>query len=58
VSGSVDTDSTGAYVIPNLPRGSYTITVSKPGYDEASEGPYDVPPGLGDVDVALRYRGK
>jgi subtilisin family serine protease len=57
-TGRVETDSSGAYVIPNLPRGSYTITVVKPGYDDASEGPYDVPPGLGDVDVPLRYRGK
>ncbi len=56
--GSVETDSTGAYVIPNLPRGAYTITVSKTGYVEGSAGPYEVPPNLGDANVALRYRGK
>jgi len=57
-NGSVDTDSTGAYVIPNLPPGSYTMTVSKPGYDDATAGPYEVPPNLGDIDIRLRYRGK
>ena len=56
--GSVETDSTGAYVIPNLPRGIYAIHVSKPGYFDASAGPYDVPPNLGDANVALRYRGE
>ena len=56
--GSVETDSTGAYVIPNLPRGIYAIHVSKPGYFDGSAGPYDVPPNLGDANVALRYRGE
>ncbi len=56
--GSVETDSTGAYVIPNLPRGTYTITVSKAGYFEAAAGPYEVPPNIGDVNVPLRYRGR
>jgi hypothetical protein len=56
--GSVETDSTGAYVIPNLPRGAYTITVSRPGYFDATAGPYAVPPNLGDASVALRYRGE
>jgi subtilisin family serine protease len=55
-SGSVLTDSTGAYVIPNLPRGTYAITVSKPGYLDAPAGPYEVPPNLGDANVALRPR--
>jgi subtilisin family serine protease len=55
-SGSVPTDSTGAYVIPNLPRGTYEITVSKPGYLDSSAGPYDLPPNLGDANVALRPR--
>ena len=57
-NGSVETDSTGAYVIPNLPRGSYTITISRSGYDDATAGPYDVPPNLGDINIRLRYRGK
>ncbi len=56
--GSVETDSTGAYVIPSLPRGTYRITVLRRGYFDASAGPYEVPPNLGDVNVALRYRGK
>ena len=56
--GSVQTDSTGAYVIPSLPRGTYTITVSRPGYLDSQAGPYEVPPNLGDANVALRYRGK
>ena len=56
--GEVRSDSTGAYVIPNLPRGSYTIEVSKEGYFDAAAGPYDVPPNLGDVNFALRYRGE
>ena len=55
-SGSVLTDSTGDYVIPNLPRGTYAITVSKPGYLDAPAGPYEVPPNLGDANVALRPR--
>ncbi len=56
--GFVETDSAGAYVIPNLPRGAYRIAVTKPGYLDASSGPYEVPPNLGDVNIALRYRGK
>ncbi len=56
--GSVRTDSTGAYVIPNLPRGSYTIHIAKDGYFDAEAGPYEVPPNLGDVNIALRYRGE
>jgi subtilisin family serine protease len=53
-SGAVETDSTGAYVIPNLDRGTYSITVSKPGYEDATAGPYDLPPNLGDANVALK----
>jgi hypothetical protein len=56
--GSVRTDSTGAYAIPNLPRGAYTIHVTAEGYFDADAGPHEVPPNLGDVNVALRYRGK
>jgi subtilisin family serine protease len=56
VTGSVLTDSTGAYVIPNLARGTYAITVSKAGYIDAPAGPYEVPPNLGDANVALRPR--
>ena len=56
--GSVETDSTGAYVIPSLPRGLFRITISKAGYFDAAAGPYEVPPNLGDANVALRYRGK
>ncbi|HEY3156076.1 MAG TPA: S8 family serine peptidase [Candidatus Eisenbacteria bacterium] len=56
--GTVETDSTGAYVIPSLPRGSFKIRISKAGYFDADAGPYDVPPNLGDANVALRYREK
>jgi subtilisin family serine protease len=56
--GSVETDSTGAYLIPSLPSGSYRITVSKATYFDASAGPYEVPPNLGDANILLRYRGK
>jgi len=56
--GSVESDSTGAYVIPSLPRGTYTITVSRQGYLDSQAGPHEVPPNLGDANVALRYRGK
>jgi serine protease AprX len=56
--GSVETDSTGAYLIPSLPSGSYRITVSKAAYFDASAGPYEVPPNLGDANIVLRYRGK
>ncbi len=56
--GSVRADSTGAYVIPNLPTGAYRLTITAPGYFEAHSEPLEVPPGLGDVDFALRYRGE
>jgi serine protease AprX len=56
--GSVRADSTGAYVIPNLPAGTYRLTIEAPGYFPAQSEPQQVPPGLGDVDFALRYRGE
>ena len=56
--GEVVTDSTGAYVLPNLPRGKYTLTTTKPGYADATAGPLDIPPSLGDVNVRLRYLGR
>jgi subtilase family protein/carboxypeptidase family protein len=56
--GSVRADSAGAYVIPNLPTGAYRLTITAPGYFEAHSEPLEVPPGLGDVDFALRYRGE
>ena len=56
--GSVRADSTGGYVIPNLPTGAYRLTITAPGYFEAHSEPLEVPPGLGDVDFALRYRGE
>src|SRR6185295_4329043 len=51
-SGAVETDSTGAYVIPNLETGTYSITVSMSGYEGGTAGPYDLPPNLGDANVA------
>jgi subtilisin family serine protease len=56
--GSVQADSVGAYVIPNLPDGTYRLTIEAPGYFRAQSEPLQVPPGLGDVDFALRYRGE
>jgi subtilisin family serine protease len=56
--GSVRADSTGAYVIPNLPSGTYRLTIEAPGYFSVQSEPLQVPPGLGDVDFALRYRGE
>jgi subtilisin family serine protease len=57
-TGSVQADSSGAYVIPNLPTGTYRLTIEAPGYFRAQSEPLQVPPGLGDVDFALRYRGE
>jgi len=54
----VRADSTGAYVIPNLPSGTYRLTIEAPGYFSVQSEPLEVPPGMGDVDFALRYRGE
>ena len=56
--GSVQADSTGAYVIPNLPAGIYRLTIEAPGYFRTQSELIQIPPGLGDVDFALRYRGE
>ena len=56
--GSVETDSTGAYVVPNLPPGLFRIRVDAPGYLEAVSQPLEVPPSLGDVNIPLAYQGK
>ena len=56
--GAVQTDSTGAYVIPNLPRGSYRLRIGADGYFESGSEPIQVPPGIGDVNFELRYRGE
>ena len=56
--GSVQADSTGAYLIPNLPAGSYRLTIEAPGYFPLDSEPIQVPPGIGDVNFALRYRGE
>jgi subtilisin family serine protease len=56
--GSVRADSTGAYVIPNLPSGTYRLTIEAPGYFSGQSEPIQVPPGMGGVDFALRYRGE
>lgn len=55
--GAVSTDSTGAYVIPNLPRGTYRLRIAADGYRGSVSEPIQVPPGLGDVNFELRYRG-
>ncbi len=56
--GAVRADSTGAYLAPNLPPGFYRLRVNAPGYFEGVTEPLQVPPNLGDVNVALRYRGE
>ncbi len=56
--GSARSDSTGAYMVPNLPPGSFRLRVDAPGYLESVSGPLEVPPSLGDVNFALRYRGE
>jgi subtilisin family serine protease len=54
--GSVVTDSTGAYVVPNLPSGTYRVRVSAEGYADVVSEPLEVPPSLGDVNFALERR--
>jgi subtilisin family serine protease len=56
--GTTLADSTGSYVIPNLPPGSYRLRVEAAGYVGAESGPIEMPPSLGDVNFALEYRGK
>jgi subtilase family protein/carboxypeptidase family protein len=56
--GSVDTDSTGSYVAPNLPPGLYRLRVEAPGYADAASELVEVPPSLGDVNIMLRFAGK
>jgi subtilisin family serine protease len=56
--GITRTDSTGAYVVPNLPRGTYRLRVAADGHFEATSEPIQVPPGIGDVNFQLRYRGE
>lgn len=56
--GSVRSDSTGAYVIPNLPPGSYRIRASADEYAGGETEAIEVPPGIGDVNLALRWRGR
>jgi hypothetical protein len=54
--GVVGADSTGAYVVPNLPRGSYRLHVTADRYEESASEAIQVPPGIGDVNFQLRYR--
>jgi len=56
--GTALTDSTGAYVVPNLPPGTYRVRVSAEGYADAVSEPLAVPPSLGDVNFALEWNGK
>jgi subtilisin family serine protease len=56
--GAVRADSLGCYLIPNLPRGTYRLLVSADGHFDALSEPIEVPPGIGDVNVELRYRGE
>ena len=56
--GEMRADSTGAYVIPNLPAGTYRLRATAPGYFDWVSEPLQVPPSLGDLNAALRYRGE
>jgi len=56
--GVVRTDAAGAYVIPNLPPGTYRVRIRADGYFDATTEPLEMPPNLSDVNVALRYRGE
>jgi serine protease AprX len=56
--GETRSDSTGAYLISNLPAGTYRLRIEAPGYFEWVSEPLQVPPSLGDVNAALRYRGE
>ncbi|MGE5177318.1 MAG: S8 family serine peptidase [Hyphomicrobiales bacterium] len=56
--GAVRTDSTGAYVAPNLPPGRYVLRVKADGYFDGVTEPIEVPPGIDEVNVRLRYRGE
>ncbi len=58
VRGETRVDSTGAYVIPSLPRGTYRLHVTSPGYFDAASEAIEVPPGIADVNFELRYRGE
>lgn len=56
--GETKTDEDGGYVIPNLPRGTYVLKAQVPGYFELTSEPLEVPPGMDEVNFALRYRGE
>lgn len=56
--GATETDSTGVYVVPNLPPGLFRVRVDAPGYLERVSQPLEVPPSLRDVNLELRYQGK
>jgi subtilisin family serine protease len=56
--GTVRTDAAGAYVIPNLPPGTYRLRIRADGYFDGETEPLEMPPNLSDVNVALRYRGE
>jgi len=56
--GVVRTDAAGAYVIPNLPPGTYRLRIRADGYFDGETEPLEMPPNLSDVNVALRYRGE
>lgn len=51
--GSALTDSTGAFVVPNLPPGTYRLRVRAAGHSDAVSEPFTVPPSLGDVNFRL-----
>ncbi|HEX7078630.1 MAG TPA: S8 family serine peptidase [Candidatus Eisenbacteria bacterium] len=56
--GGTRADSTGAYLIPNLPPGTYVIRATDGAHVEGATEPIEVPPGIADVNLSLRYRGE
>jgi hypothetical protein len=54
VSGSVSTDSSGNYFTPDLPPGSYTVTVSKNGYVSQTKSATVVSDSTTTVDFQLQ----
>lgn len=52
-AGETKTDAGGGYTIPNLPPGSYRLTIGAEGFATTELGPFDVPPNLGGVDASL-----
>jgi subtilisin family serine protease len=56
--GEASSDSTGSYLVANLPPGAYLLRASAAGYESAVTEPLEVPPNLGEVNISLRLRNR